>query len=543
MAFQPYVLTAEDVAIFNQSIDYAVDPFTRQVTRCASFFTSYYVREPGESSGWEFDHNIDPPWQLAFHHEQRTDLVIVGGMGSAKTAGVGMSAITWATLTPNFKFLNVAPVGAQAYAMFEFLQTTLEGTYFQQRFIEKVVTKPNPKIVIHYALPNGKHVRSQLEFMSAADHAVRIKNYEADWCNLDQAEMEEDLLGAMSFLGTRVRGTIKDRTRMGRMTLLANAEDNSDLWTVFDMATDYPETNRSWLVTTRSNKNNTPEQIEGFKRRMGYDPKRIAQHLDGQRPPPRGDEFPRALIEPCVDDTLDEIMRHALEAETPGFVVESTREAKVVHWQMPPEEGASYWVVSDPGQGHPPGRNAPVVLVFDVTGYPVDPLVLRAFWWGDGGGKYTPWKNQFLLWMGEYHALAGGYDATAGQKVHSEFTFPERSDIFPIDLSGVKKNSFLNVVKLLMARQRLRFPREIPGLHHQLGKYRLPDTKLAQDLVGTLFVLAGLLWAMGLEVPPEPGHGPVEAAEESLPAVQDRYRRPAGRQVDGHRSTRRTARR
>jgi hypothetical protein len=424
-----------------------------------------------------------------------------------------MSAIVWATLLPDFKFLDVAPTAGQAYQMYEKLKTEIEGSMFEP-LTWKMVEKPWPKIQIRYKHANGVLHNSILEFMSAADNAVRIKNYEGDWVNLDQAEEVPELLETIGPLGTRVRGQIKGRDRMGRLSLLANSEDNPELWYIFEMAEDYPKTYWSRQIASRSNKNITPSQMAAFIRRLGNDPKRIAQHLEGERPLGKGEVFPGTLVEPCIDDSLDAIMDHNLQAETPGFELLRHREAGTVVWRLPPEKDRTYVVCGDPGQSHPPLRNAPVVMTWDATDYPNTPMTLRAFWWGDGGGKYEPWVNQMLLWLGEYRALNGAYDSTGGQKVHSEMSFGRFSNVWPIDMSGIKKHSYINTLKLLLMKKRIRIPRGIKGITYQLGKYRLPDERLPQDLVSTLLVLAGDLWVMGFETVDMPRVKDGEAEEE-----------------------------
>jgi len=132
-------------------------------------------------------------------------------------------------------------------------------------------------------------------------------------------------------------------------------------------------------------------------------------------------------------------------------------------------------------------------MVFDVTGYPNNKAILRAFWWGNGGGKYEPFIEQFKLYMTRYHALMGAFDATAGQKVFSEAMFGDMTNVVPVDLSGVKKKSFMTLLKIIMFKKLLAMPEGIKGMNNQFLKYRLPDEELAQDIVSGFFVWAGLI--------------------------------------------------
>jgi hypothetical protein len=388
------------------------------------------------------------------------------------------------------------------------------------------VGKPHPKIFIQYRMPNGQMVKSILEFMSAVDDAKHIKNLECDIMVLDQAEMMDNLNDAVAYLGTRTRGNVKGRSRLGRLIMLANADDNVELWEQFDNAEDNPDEYLSLLVTTYSNKNLTPEQIKAFALRMGNDPEKIAQHMGAKRPMGQGFEFRRELLEGVQDKSLDDIMAAGQEKGDPEFEIGTQKKGGVVQWVMPPEAGRDYYLIADPGQGAPPGRNAPVVCVLDVTDYPKTPASLRAFWWGNGGGKYEPFVEQVKHWMAHYHCLMGGYDATGGQKVFGEATFSDLLNLLPVDLSGVKKKTFMTLLKIIMYRKYVRFPEGIKGLNNQFLKYRLPDDKLAQDIVSAFFVFAGLLWHMGLAEDLLPDEEKKAGEDEDEADVSDRHSRP-----------------
>jgi len=477
------------------------------------------------------------------HHASQPDIVVVGGFGSGKTIGMAFSAITWATVMPNFKFLNVAPTGWQSKQMYDALIGWMGGTLFEERFVWKRVEKPYPKIVIRYSVMKGKRIIpcvSTLEFMSGSDDAQRIKTWEGDWINIDQAEQVEDLSEAVISLGTRLRGNVPDpfsedgkRNRMGRLSMLANSEDNPELWGFFDLAEAYPETNYSVQVATYSNKNLTERQIEDFRRRI-KDPDKFAQHLEGKRPLGRGIEFSGEMVSVCLDRSLDDLMEARLAMGDPEFIREETQEAGVVLWQMPRDQTRTYVVVGDAGQGSPPLRNAPVVMVFDVTEYPIGKISLRAFWWGEGRGKYEPWISKMLEWREYYGCINSAYDATGGQKVHSETSFKDFDDIVPVDMGGTSliKAQYIVNLKLLMSKGKLAFPNGIIGIKHQLLKYRLPDTKIAQDIVATILVLMGYLRWAGLDddqPEPEPVMELTPRRRDSRRWLGDRYSRKLDR--------------
>ncbi|MBI3682902.1 MAG: hypothetical protein HY235_21220 [Acidobacteria bacterium] len=255
------------------------------------------------------DHNFDPPYQLAVHHAQQKDITIIGGYGSGKTEQIIVSAATWAATTSFFKFLNVAPVAWQSKVAFDKLVQIMEGTPFHERFVAKVVEKPYPKITLRYLVGEATNT-STLEFMSADKNASKVKTWEGDWVNLDQAEQVDELDETIEALGTRVRGLIRGRERLGRLSLTANSEDNPQLWYRFDFANELPNDYLSVQVSTYSNRNLTPEQIRAFELRTPEGKR--AQALGGDRPEGGGQEFPNSLLDMCVDPGLTAIMQALL---------------------------------------------------------------------------------------------------------------------------------------------------------------------------------------------------------------------------------------
>lgn len=487
-----YRLTQEDLNIIENSKENG------------SWFTSFYFRHPSRASGWSFDSKITIPWQLDLHSATQSDIIVIAGFGTGKTVAVGMSAVTYASTLDDFKFLNVAPTAWQSKQMYDKIIAESQGTIWAERMLWKNVERPFPKIVVQYILPNGDKFTSSLEFMSANDNAENIRTWEGDWCNVDQAEMMDNLTELWANLGTRTRGTARGgRVRMGRLSAIANADDNPELWSLASLAEDYPDTNKFISVPTSSNKNLDDTQIASFIRRLGNDPERVKQYLDAKKPMGKGVEFSRELVSPCIDHNLDIEMKHNMETETFGWELATSRDAGTTLWKMPYDDSSSYVVVGDMGQGHAPLRNAPVVMVFDVGDFPNSHVSMRAFWWGDGGGKYEGWINKFQQWMKEFHAINGAYDATGGQKMLSETAFADSYNIVPVDLSNIKKRSCMITLKLMMMRQLIRIPGDIIGLTSQLLKYRLPDDKIPQDIVATLFVFAGYMRAMGYEIPEE----------------------------------------
>lgn len=156
-----YKLTAGDKEIFRR----ACDPGDGVGV---NWFTSYYFggRELRE-------------WQWNFHHAQQRHVTVVGGTGSGKTVGAGISYATWAAMTPRFSFMNLAPTSWQSKLMYEAILRESMGRPFE-RFIFKAIERPYPLIV----LKSDYIGESTMHFMSAADCVVGDtklrKNYNED---------------------------------------------------------------------------------------------------------------------------------------------------------------------------------------------------------------------------------------------------------------------------------------------------------------------------------------------------------------------------
>lgn len=545
-----YCLHLDDLQIFSAAWKYQEDA-EGNVLRCASYFTSYYLRKETQPSGWEFDKNIIPPWQLKMHHAHQRDIIIISGQGAGKTLAVGMSALVYCTLFPGFQFMNTAPTANQSQRMFKLLRDRIIGTLFQERFTpdkENIVSSPYPAIRIHYRWPVRReewirqlpedfvawadHLHAwdsevqgnSLEFMSTDKNAKKILTAEVDYACIDQAEGVEDLELARINMGTRTRGIRPDGTsRMGRLVLLANAEDNPFLWEIFDEARLAPEEVLGMQISTRTNKNINDEQMAAILRRI-KDPAKLNQYLDAERPLGAGIEFSKELVQNCHDPHLDAFVGPDVPPLSGELAIDYAEGAAgmPVLWAMPPIKEHVYVVIGDPGTGKPPGRNAPVVLVFDMTEYP-EPAALQAFWWGDGGGQYGPFINQMLLWNEVYRCANLVYEGTAGQKVFGETAFAQLSHVVGIDLSGVKKRMHIITLKLMMQKNRLKWPAKLTGINWQFLKYKLPDEKISQDIVSAFIVLAGYVatW-LGYEEEPTKLEDP-----KPLPATgADRYHRP-----------------
>lgn len=521
-----YVLTEGDAQIFMKA---ATD---------ARYFTEFY-----------FGGITLYPFQMAIHHASQPELTVIGGYGSGKTSAVAQSACIHSTMSNGFKFMNVSDVAWQASQMYIWIVEHLQETPWWQRFVRNCVERPYPKITIEYEIPasitGGKPevVRSTMEFMSIADQGKHILSWEGDWINIDEAGIIPDLEVIGTQLGSRLRGAFKGRRRMGRFSMTSNSWDNIDMWYRYDLQELDPATYLSLQVKTSDNKSLDDRQLSDMRRRVldgDYD-----RWLDGGRPAPTGNEFSFRAIESCRQVWLDSVMDNLRKSD--GIRVcprchannrdlrcgncscdlsdvmpfhgdiyyQEVPKAGIAEWALPPDQGRIYLLVGDPGQGNAPTRNAPVIMVWDVTEFERKDgsAVLRAFWWGNGNGKYEPFIQKFLHYKHRYGCMESTFDSTGTQQsFDTMFTILEEEFVTGTVMSGPSKNHALVTLKLLLERQKLSWAAQIKGIGQQLGNYVLPDTKIPQDIVATMMIMA--LWLRRYYYAGVPG-GPTEDYPDS----------------------------
>ena len=447
-------------------------------------------RERGDYVPW-----VPLSWQAVLAHDNRLDATVIAAVGTGKTLGMGAALNYWACMIPGFKAMNVAPVGWQAKQMFDAIRMELldwenrdSTPRHGHNFIVKFVERPYPKITYY----NG----STLEFMSADENGGKIYSWSGDVIVIDESDKmhlaNTDLEEVMGNLGTRMRGQAGGRARMGKLIVLANAGYDPALWERFDQVEELPDDYLSIGLTIYDNPLITKEQLKAIKRRI-TDPDKRKQLLMNERPLPKGKEFTPALLGPCQCLALDDVMENARANGLPGYEKEEMRRAGVVRWITPPTEFDRYVLIGDPGQNSPPDRNSAAIMVIRVTGFPYVPAELVAFDWVDGHGSYWPFINRMEEWYKAYKPIYSAFDATGIQKGFDELVFAQKGLL----MEGIQVNSnkmrMVVALKLILGKQLLLMPKGIQGIWLQLGGWRMPDSKLRQDIASTLFMAGDVL--------------------------------------------------
>ena len=535
------ILTEDDYAIFEKAASNA------------NYFTDWYCRTPTSGTTWskftddpekkaiwehlftewmikgqpkEFDYlnmhykvNLDAQkvpsffvnhgwlwqdWQLEAHHCSQEELTIIGGFGSGKTAYIAMALFTLACTIPNFRGYSVAPQMLQAMEVYKYIKTTCSNTQAWNRWVWRSPERPNPRFVIK----NDFVGESTIDIFSIEKDPEKVRTLEGDIIFLDQAEKIQNLEDLTRDLGSRLRGTIMGRPRMGKLAYIANAGDNDALWYRYSLAEEQPKIYKSMSPKSTDNPFLSKSDIERLKRTVGGTPEEIAQWMDGQRPPGKGEHFTKEVVMACVDQSLNQMMDQMLESaaayhagvyggpapEAVEFVKRETSKAGIYHWEMPPDRTREYCVIADLGQGDPPYRNAPCIMVWDITDFPAQPAVMRAFHWIYAHGSYMNFVNEYERMVKLYRAQArNAFDSTGVSKGFDELVFMTMNlSAEGMNMAGNGKYLALNAAKLLLQKHLMRFP-YIPHMVNQLTNYKLPDEKIPQDIVMTLAMSAAFI--------------------------------------------------
>jgi hypothetical protein len=474
-------------------------------------------------------------WHLDFYRAKQLERYVIGLAGCGKTMGIGALAMYMCATIPNFKFVNVAPTQFQSRQMLNSIKDVCGNTLFTETFIAWHGRKwfvEAPYIRIDFQ--NG----SSAEFMNVDKNAENIQSSYGDWYNIDEAGLlneldefgRESLAGILIGVASRMRATAPGgRPRMGLLSLISMAYDCDTLWDRYEASLIENKTSWGKLVTHRDNPYLSKAdiaRIERNAREAGVED----QWMKGLRPQPQGAEISERIIKPLFNEQLTHIARKSVENNEEGWVFTSGP-AGVVHYERPRIKDHVYLMAGDPGQGNAPDRNAPTILVWDVTEFPEGKASLAAFWWGNGYGRYQPFISKFEEYIFKYRVDENfrGYDSTASQKAIAELSFEAGGlPVLPLGFDGTKKWQYLNAMKILLGKELLEAP-EIDGLRKQLSRYRIPDTKIAQDLVSAMAMCCFLLYPLYRSAYPENAEDDDAVSRYSFTGISRNARRTYSR--------------
>lgn len=526
-----------------------------------------YWFDDGKGNAFLFDGGFDPrgAWQESVCLASQSDILVIGGVGTGKTVGFGMMACYWAALTHDFKFLDATPTAYQSALMYKAILERARGTRFE-KLIWKSPARPYPTIELRFYVGDYLVV-STLEFMSIDKNAQTIFTWEGDWIHVDECGLVDDLSEVITVLGTRLRGSIRGRERLGRLSMSTNPWDNPELWYRWDLANGDPENYLSIVVSSFHNLNVTDKQRDRMLARIPeHDRERF---MNGTRPEGRGLYFSSDSVTGCEDAIFSMELNQAQTLKIPGYAMESKSGAGVVYFHTPPKTKRFYMLLGDGGMGDAPNRNAPVLGVFDITNFPSEPARLVAFYWGSGNNSITPFVQQLFTFARQYKPVFAGIDGTSSQRGFAEILnrivaserieddeiinwlgidpetetlgLPDDFRIEPMDFSGSKKAHYLRSAQIMISARKMSWPHIVSGIRSQLTNYdplkdKAGEPKIPQDIVA-MFAMAAFAIRVYFSIDPNDILDEMDSRASRAEAEQGVFTRdnriPEGERVTG----------
>ena len=446
-------------------------PLAKREVKGFHLATKWYLR------GWE-----PLPYQWAFHQLKIPNTTFIAGIAAGKTTAVTGSYMMDCISTPYFRALNTSVTAKQAELSFDMAMSWIEGNEHLEHLIADISLRPFPVIKFQNF--------SEWEFRTAGTDARFIRGSEYDRAGFDEAGLDPH--GAIvKVLRGRLRGVRPDGSiRMARLDVFTSPTDAPWLRERFDRgwpeSPEYdPRRYRSLRVATWDNTRLTEEQVDAMK--AEYPPEMIDVEMGGYFPDYGFSMFPSGHVRECVDPSIYDAVYMAVNPDDGkplrGYALTEDPRHGLTHFELPPTPGAIYIVAGDPGTDGYPKRNAPCVIVADVTR---KPYKLVYFWWGTGRGSYTPFLQAYKYAIDKYSPIFRGIDATGPQKAIDELAFENHGIVMDKLNFGTDKAGMLNSLSLDITDHNYRFP-AIRGLISQLGNYvSSDDKKIAQDIVMTI---------------------------------------------------------
>jgi len=533
-------MTAKQELIYRMTSE-ELDLLEASASNPNEFFAYWFAKPGGMPFQLDYNFDADARWQEDMCMTAKSTIVAICGIGTGKTLAVGLSTCYHATITPSFRFLNIARELDQSKIMYDLILEYAENTRFA-KLITKKPASPHPKIQIEYIIPTSEgdiHVKSLLEFYSAGElqDAKNILSKRFDWVNIEEAGRFDNLSYLIGILTTRLTGTTAmGRPYMGRMSIISNPIENPELWAIFDNAIADPEHYAVFLIDTEQNKNVTRKQIEMQLRNIPEEEQ--AFYLKGERPEGRGSYFSKATVRSCESEILSAKLREGIAAGIPGFHGNFSPALGYFDYRFPREPDHDYIVVGDPGISAAPKRNAPVVMALDITKALYAPRGQEwswvcGLWWGNGGGSIMPWIDKMIGFIELFQPIMGGCDSTSTQKNTAELMNHvyirgkgySLNSISGLDFSGNGKYSLLLALRLALEPEhvKLSWPDVAnKSISAQLKSYDIILDKIAsnlpQDLVATLAMGARIITSLPRRATQEetaPGNKVGEHSRES----------------------------
>lgn len=431
------------------------------------------------------------PWLKQFMNPSVPLGIAITGTGTGKTCGVAIYALACCAIFPGFRFLNLAPSRMQAELMLGEVEKWCLNTKFRKFIVESKGANPlwvsRPHATMGIEVSPG--YRSSFICQTVNRDATAVIGQERDLICCDESQLLQNIDGALPILATRLRGTrATGELRWGMLRWISNPGRNPELTALMEHYQKIEEESGQAIVLEEihSSVNIYITKAQLDKQRLSLMSQRAEDRWHGGSTAAvyENAEIPEELLDLCRDDKLtrltDKIGKHDDLLGLRSYEMKYT-------------PGNSYVVCGDVGKSVATSlssMNIPCVMVFDITDFLNEPIVLTAFYWFDGDGSYDKFIDTMKRAMLRYNA-AGYYDATNVQTAFEDI----RDAAFdgwpttPVYFSGsvVPKRWSLTIINKLMSDKLFRWP-YIKALWHQARVYDQRSQKIPDDIIATLMV-------------------------------------------------------
>ena len=510
---------------------------------------------------------------------QDTDVaLVITGTGSGKTAGAAISSLAYCLMYPGFEYMNIAPSEKQAQLILSELDKWAGGSRFRD-FI-KITSRHELYIKKPYALctiisPLDPRYPSHFACQTIGEKSAdQILGESKDRFSIDECQLVDDLQAIIPKVVTRSRAQRADgSSRWTSLLMMTNPPDDPSRMANIDLArkkieriqanpTEYgAEIKAIFLENIASSENLYVTKKQTAYHLSMLDTADQARWLHGSTVEIgfTGD-LPARLITDNIDPVMDDEINHQKEKQKRYHVVARSGMG-VIQYEMPRQENHIYLVVGDPGENNAikiDYNNVPVVMVFDITDFLVNPNKLVFYAMLDGMGTLRPWLDCFRYAMLKYRS-PGYYDATNNPGFEESRAFSDEALEFeyqdkkykapalfvttPITLAANNKRLARTLFTLLAQDGQFAWP-HLDTLIHQAKKYAESGAgvkKLPDDSIACLFVfcmalrIEGSLWDKVVdryyrkELDEEESRGDTDFPVAEVKTSHSRIRRHGGR--------------
>lgn len=419
--------------------------------------------------------------------------VAVTGTGSGKTAGCAIAALSYCALYPGFRFLNMAPTGAQANLMLAEIEKWCTNTGFR-RFIqtsrgahELWIERPYPTITVE-VYPGYP---STFVCQTVGRQARNVIGDERDWINCDETQLLEDIDAARPILVTRLRGTrATGMPRWGKLTWITNPGLNPELVTLMEEYQALVDDGHKDVLVLEGVDSDVNLYVT--KKQLAHQKRVMSARIE--------DRWHGGLMSAAFADTgIDTALLDACRSQKLDVIAEETGEFSdefgLRRYEIPFNVDHQYVVFGDAGKSNlttMSSLNIPVAGVMDVTNFLEQPCELVALNWMDGLGSYRTFIKAMKHLMLKYRSQ-GYYDAGNVQTAFEDLGEGgfEGWPTLPIFFGGrTSMTRWADTIFIqMMSECLLAFP-YIKGLWHQARIYDPSSQKRPDDLIAAMLVFA-----------------------------------------------------